>query len=46
MTKFKDVLKFDSGADGFMFMIYVLAICAGLVLIFGIYFICTTFSFA
>lgn len=45
MNKYKDVLKFDSGADGFKFMIYVLGICAVLVLILGIYFILTTFSF-
>jgi hypothetical protein len=46
MAKTKNILKFDSGADGFKFMIYVLAICAILVLIFGTYFILTTFSFS
>lgn len=43
MTKNKDVLKFDSGADGFKFMIYVLAISAVVTLILGIYFLYTTF---
>lgn len=35
----KTILKFDVGADGFQKMIYVLAACAVLVLITGIYFI-------
>ena len=42
-NKFKDVLKFDSGADGFLFMCGVLAICAVLVLVLGIYFLKTNF---
>ncbi len=33
------VLKFDTGADGFLKMIYVLAVTAGVVLILGIYFL-------
>ncbi len=33
------ILKFDTGADGFLKMIYVLAVVAGIVLILGIYFI-------
>jgi len=41
--KFKDVLKFDSGADVFLFMCGVLAVCAILILILGIYFLRTTF---
>ncbi len=44
MEKFKDVLKFDSGADGFIFMIRVLALCAVLVLILGTYFILKNFN--
>jgi len=43
MAKFKDVLKFDSGADVFLFMCWVLGISAFLVLILGIYFIRITF---
>jgi len=39
----RTVLKFDSGADGFQGMIYVLAISAIIVLALGIYFITTTF---
>jgi hypothetical protein len=35
----KTILKFDVGADGFQKMIYVLAACAVLVLVVGIYFI-------
>lgn len=35
MTNNKDVLKFDSGADGFNYMIGVLAVCAILVLVLG-----------
>jgi hypothetical protein len=37
--KLKTILKFDVGADGFQKMIYVLAACAVVVLILGIYFI-------
>ena len=33
------ILKFDTGADGFLAMIYVLAVAAGVVLVLGIYFI-------
>lgn len=39
----KTILKFDTGADGFKFMIYVLAITAVIVLGAGIYFIVTNF---
>ncbi len=43
MTYTKDnprmILKFDTGADGFMKMIYVLAISAIIVLIVGAYFL-------
>jgi hypothetical protein len=35
----KTILKFDVGADGFQKMIYVLAVCAAIVLMVGIYFI-------
>ncbi|MCA9406610.1 MAG: hypothetical protein KC684_08730 [Candidatus Omnitrophica bacterium] len=42
-TKLKTVLKFDSGADGFQFMIWVLALFAVIVLVAGVYFIVTTF---
>ena len=40
----KTILKFDTGADGFMKMIYVLAIGAVGVLGIGIYFIISTFG--
>ncbi|MCA9402770.1 MAG: hypothetical protein KC897_03230 [Candidatus Omnitrophica bacterium] len=43
MNKNKDVLKFDSGADGFKFMIYVLAISAVVTLLLGGYFLYTNF---
>jgi len=39
----KTILKFDSGADGFQGMIYVLVITAVIVLALGIYFLVTTF---
>ena len=39
----KTILKFDTGADGFQGMIYVLAITALMVLTLGIYFLITTF---
>ena len=41
--KIKKIMKFDTGADGFLKMIYVLAITAIIVLITGIYFLSTTF---
>ena len=41
--KLKTVLKFDSGADGFQFMIYVLAFFAVLTLVLGITFIVRNF---
>lgn len=37
--KIRTILKFDTGADGFKKMIYVLAVTACLVLVFGIYFV-------
>jgi len=43
IKKVKTILKFDSGADGFQGMIYVLVISAVVVLILGIYFLATTF---
>lgn len=39
----RTVLKFDTGADGFKKMIYVLAFTAVVVLVAGIVFIQTTF---
>jgi len=39
----RTILKFDTGADGFLKMIYVLAVIAGIVLIAGVIFIKTTF---
>ena len=39
----RTILKFDTGADGFQKMIYVLAFMAAVVLIAGIIFIKTTF---
>jgi len=42
-SKMKTILKFDSGADGFQGMIYVLAITAVVVLVLGIYLLVTTF---
>ena len=41
--KWKTVLKFDTGADGFLKMIYVLAITAIITLIVGIVFMMITF---
>ena len=35
----KTILKFDTGADGFQKMIYVLAIVSLIVLIIGVYFL-------
>ena len=35
----RTILKFDTGADGFMKMICVLAFLAGVVLLAGIYFL-------
>ena len=37
------ILKFDTGADGFKKMIYVLAVSAGLVLVIGVYFLTLVF---
>ena len=37
--KLRMILKFDTGADGFQKMIYVLAITAVVVLVWGLYFI-------
>jgi len=39
----RTILKFDTGADGFKGMIYVLIITAIIVLVLGIYFLITTF---
>jgi len=39
----RTILKFDTGADGFRAMIYVLAVTAMIVLILGVYFLITTF---
>lgn len=39
----RTILKFDTGADGFQKMIYVLAFMAVVVLAAGAYFLCTTF---
>ena len=44
MTKERTVLKFDSGADGFQAMIYILGFFAVLVLVVGTYFLITTFG--
>ena len=38
------ILKFDTGADGFKKMIYVLALTAVLTLAAGLYFLLTTFA--
>lgn len=43
-TNLKTVLKFDTGADGFQMMIYVLIISAISLLGFGIYFLISTFG--
>ena len=40
----KTILKIDTGADGFLKMIYVLAITAICVLGVGMYFLVTTFG--
>jgi ABC-type multidrug transport system permease subunit len=37
--KLRMILKFDTGADGFKKMIYVLAVCAVIVLGWGTYFL-------
>ena len=37
--KIRMILKFDTGADGFKKMIYVLAVTAAVVLLWGLYFI-------
>jgi len=42
--KLKTVMKFDSGADGFQGMIYILSVAAVTVLILGAYFLYTTFG--
>ena len=42
--KLRMILKFDTGADGFMKMIRVLAVAASLVLLLGIYFILFMFK--
>lgn len=39
----RTILKFDTGADGFKKMIYVLAFAAAVVLIAGVVLIMTTF---
>ena len=39
----KTILKFDTGADGFMKMIYVLSAMAVVVLFAGVYFLITNF---
>ncbi len=39
----RTILKFDTGADGFKKMIYVLAFMAVVVLVCGVYFLITTF---
>lgn len=43
MKKEKQIMKFDTGADGFQAMIYVLAVSAGIVLILGTVFIYQNF---
>ncbi|HLF17877.1 MAG TPA: hypothetical protein VI749_03170 [Candidatus Omnitrophota bacterium] len=43
MKKLKTILKFDTGADGFMMMIYVLGGLCIFLLGFGIYFFVSTF---
>lgn len=35
----KTILKFDTGADGFMKMIYVLAVTAVVVFVLGVFFL-------
>ena len=40
----RTILKFDTGADGFLKMIYVLAATAAAVLVFGIYFLVFMFK--
>ena len=44
MKNIKTILKFDTGADGFLMMIYVLAGSAACLLAFGIYFLATAFG--
>ena len=40
----RTILKFDTGADGFLKMIYVLALTAVIVLVLGIYFLVLNFK--
>ena len=42
--KLRMILKFDTGADGFQKMIYVLAVAAVVVLASGIYFMLVEFK--
>ncbi len=42
--KLRMILKFDTGADGFLKMIRVLAIAAVIVLILGVYFLLFIFK--
>ena len=44
VQKIRMILKFDTGADGFMKMIYALAVTAGVTLILGIYFLIFIFK--
>jgi len=43
MNKLKTILKFDTGADGFLMMIAVLGVLSMTVLGLGVYFILTNF---
>ena len=40
----RTILKFDTGADGFLKMIYVLAFASIALLVIGIFFLMTTFG--
>ena len=41
--KLRTILKFDTGADGFLKMIYMLAVMCVVVLLAGAYFLITNF---
>jgi len=39
----KEILKFDTGADGFKRMVYFMVVVAAFILGLGVYFLLTTF---
>jgi len=43
VKEMKTILKFDTGADGFKRMVYIMVVIAALILGFGIYFLIAVF---